>query len=89
MSNPTLNLNNVGSTTNHNFWSTPERVKVIENSDNIEFIYKETSTMSYTNFLQPQVRVFKIIFSCVDGKWNKSERIYGEIIPAEDEQYLF
>lgn len=93
MNNTTLNLNSVGSTTttNINLWSNPERVDVIENSDSIEFIYKETSMISYTSFPAPppQVRVFKIVFSCVDGKWNKSERIYGEIVPAEDERYVF
>ena len=91
MSNTTLNLNSVSSATNINLWWTPERVDVIENSDSIEFIYKETSMVSYTSFppLPPQVRVFKIVFSCVDGKWNKSERIYGEIIPAENERYVF
>ena len=91
MSNTTLNLNNVGSTTSINLWSNPERVDVIEKSDSIEFIYKETSMISYTSFPAPppQVRVFKIVFSCVDGKWNKSERIYGEIVPAENERYVF
>ena len=86
-----LNLNNVGSTTSINLWSNPERVDVIEKSDSIEFIYKETSMISYTSFPAPppQVRVFKIVFSCVDGKWNKSERIYGEIVPAENERYVF
>ena len=91
MSNTTLNLNSVESTTNNNLWSLPERVDIIENSDSIEFVYKETSMVSYTSLPapSPQVRVFKIVFSCVDGKWNKSERIYGEIIPAENERYVF
>lgn len=93
MSNTTLNFNSVGSTTiwPNPDWSNPERVDIIENSDSIEFVYKETSMISYTSFPAPppQVRVFKIVFSCVDGKWNKSERIYGEIIPAEDERYVF
>lgn len=91
MSNTKLKLNSVGSTTIINPWSNPERVDVIENSDSIEFIYKETSMISYTSFPSPppQVRIFKIVFSCVNGKWNKSERIYGEIVPAEDERYVF
>jgi hypothetical protein len=91
MNNTTLNLNNLGSTSNINLWSIPERVDVIENSDSIEFVYKETTMSSYTSLtvLPPQVRVFKIVFSCVDGKWNKSERIYGQIVPAENEQYVF
>lgn len=91
MSNTTLNLNSTGTTANINHWSNPERVDVIENYNSIEFIYKETSMVSYTSLPAPppQVRVFKIVFSCVDGKWNKSERIYGEIIPAENEHYVF
>ena len=91
MASTTLNLNSVGSATNPSLWSTPERVDVIEKSDSIEFIYKETSMTSYTSFppFPSRVRVFKIVFSCVDGKWNKSERIYGEIIPAENERYVF
>jgi hypothetical protein len=91
MSNTTLSLNSVGTTTNSSLWSTPERVDVIENSDSIEFVYKETSMISYTSFPAPppQVRVFKIVFSCVDGKWNKSERIYGQIVLAENERYVF
>jgi hypothetical protein len=91
MSNTKLNLNSVSSVTNINLYSTLERIDVIENSDSIEFVYKETSTISYTLFPPPppQVRVFKIIFSCVDGKWNKSERIYGQIVPAENERYVF
>jgi hypothetical protein len=91
MNSTTLNLNNTGTVITNNLWSTPERVDVIENSDSIEFVYKETSMTSYTSFPSPppQVRVFKIVFSCVDGKWNKSDRIYGEIIPARDEYYDF
>ncbi len=80
-----------GTSTLINQWSIPERVDVVELSDRIEMIYKETSLITYTSFPAPppQVRVFKIVFSCVDGKWNKSERIYGEIIPASSEHYSF
>jgi hypothetical protein len=34
-------------------------------------------------------RVFKIVFSCIDGKWNKSERIYGKVVAAKLESYSF
>jgi hypothetical protein len=34
-------------------------------------------------------RAVKIVYSCVDGKWNKSEPIYGKIIPAQDEYFEF
>jgi hypothetical protein len=37
----------------------------------------------------PEERVFKIVYSCVDGKWNKSEKIYGKIIPSQKEYYEF
>ena len=36
-----------------------------------------------------QPNVFKIVFSCIDGKWNKSDRIYGKIIPPSEESYEF
>jgi len=78
--------------TAHTFlWSNPERVAVIEKQDSIEFIYKEVSTCSLTVYPPPPAleRVFKIVFSCVDGKWNKSERIYGNIVPAQPETYIF
>ena len=86
----TLNFNSNG-TSNINLWSNPECINVIENNDSIEMIYKETSMICYTSFPAPppEVRVFKFIFSCVDGKWNKSDRIYGKIIPASDESYEF
>lgn len=78
-------------TSNYNLWSYPELINVIENNDSIEMIYKETSMICHTSFPAPppEVRVFKYIFSCVDGKWNKSDRIYGRIIPASDESYEF
>ncbi len=79
------------STAGINTWSFPIRMDIIENNDSIEMIYKETSTMQLAIYppISPQERIFKIIFSCVDGKWNKSERIYGEIIPSSEESYRF
>lgn len=62
-----------------------------EVGETIEFLYKEISNVSYSILppRPPEQRVFKIIFSCKDGKWHKSEKIYGEIIPASDEEYIF
>ncbi len=79
------------STSIFNQWGIPKRIKVIENNDSIEMIYKETSTIILTVFPSPprETRVFKIVFSCVDGKWNKSEPIYGKIISSQKEQYEF
>lgn len=81
----------IGQFTTINTWSSPQRVDVIEYAESIEFIYKETSIMTLAIYpsRQPEERVFKIVYSCVDGKWNKSERIYGNIIPSQKEYYTF
>jgi hypothetical protein len=88
---PSILLGTSSGTTTINMWTNPQRVDVIELSDKIEFIYKETSMMQLAVYppRPPQQRVFKIVFTCVDGKWNKSERVYGEIISAKDESYSF
>jgi hypothetical protein len=67
------------------------RVSVEEVGDTIEMIYKEFSNVHYyTNPpTLPSVKVYKIVYSCKDGKWHKSDRIYGEIIPAQNETYKF
>jgi hypothetical protein len=74
-------------------WSYPERVEVNEVGESIEMIYKQTSVVNYMihsfHYAPPAERVFKIVYSCVDGKWNKSEPIYGRIIPAQNEYFEF
>jgi hypothetical protein len=69
-------------------WFAPERIKVIEYPDKLEIIYKQIRKIMYNNS-GPEVRVFKIVYSCVDGKWNKSDRIYGKILPPQEESYIF
>ena len=68
-----------------------EQLEVKEVGETIEMIYKETSNVYRTGGLPPynDTRVFKIVYSCVDGKWNKSEPIYGNIVPAQEEYYDF
>ena len=65
--------------------------EVNEVGETIEMIYTQTSQFSRTGGLPPlyDERAVKIIYSCVDGKWNKSEPIYGKIIPAQDEYFEF
>lgn len=84
-------MNTGTSVTNFNQWNEPTLIKVEEIGETIEFIYKQTSMISYTVYPlpSPEERVFKIVFSCKNGKWNKSEPIYGTIIPATDEDYDF
>ena len=79
------------STAMINTWGEPFRIDTIENGDTIEIIYKEASNTTHTIHFNtpPKDRVFKIIFSCIDGKWNKSEPIYGEIEQATEETYNF
>ena len=86
-----MNFSNSGTTSVIDMWSIPVRVRVDEYLNKIEMIYKQRSMMTYTIYPSPppQERCFKIVFSCVDGKWNRSEPIFGTIVPARDEEYEF
>lgn len=72
-------------------WNTPKRIMMKKIGESVEIIYKETSDYYSGNGIisLPKERVFKIVYCVVDGKWNESERIYGNIIPAKDEDYEF
>lgn len=78
-----------GFTSDMNTWSTNERVEVNVVGETIEMIYKQKLSFNYWPAPPPEERVFKIIYSCIDGKWNKSEPIYGKIIPAQGEYFEF
>ena len=80
-----------GTTAFFNHWQNAQRVSVHEVGDTIEMVYIEVSNVTLAVYppRPPARRVYKVIYSCKDGKWNKSEKIYGEIIPAQDEQYEF
>lgn len=78
----------------YNPWLPPELIDFYEYKESIEFVYIERSSVTYLTVypiqnLPPQERVFKIVFSCKNGKWHKSEPIYGQIIPASEESYIF
>lgn len=77
------------STTTIDLWSIPERVEVNEYMDRIEFVYKQTSSVTFTSTQPLGTRCYKIVFSVVDGKWHKSEPIFGKIIPKQEEHYEF
>lgn len=80
-----------GSTAYIAQWQTPIFLKSMEVDESIEFLYKEISncvTLQYPPS-PPYERVFKIVYSCKDGKWHKSEPIYGTIVPSQDEYYEF
>ena len=75
----------------YNQWGLPERIEVNEVGETIEMVFKEKSLINTAVYppRPPQERVFKIVYSCIDGKWNKSEPIYGKIIEAQEENYVF
>lgn len=74
-----------------NQWGFPSLIKTLEYPDRIELVYKQISNVSYTVHPSspPEERVYKIVFSCVDGKWNKSDPIFGKIIQPTGESYEF
>ena len=83
------NLDNTTTgTATINEWHEPTLIKTTELKDSIEMIYKQQSKM-WNNWGAVEPRVYKIIFSCVDGKWNKSEPIYGTIVSPKEESYDF
>ena len=74
-----------------NEWNHPVLIKTTEVGESIEMLYEETSNIVYMGYPSPPLerRVFKIIYSCKNGKWHKSDKIYGKIIPAQEERYEF
>lgn len=61
-------------------------IDTIVKENSIELVYKEVSIWNGLD-----KRVYKIVYSCLDGKWHKSDRIYGEIILEQiiEETYKF
>ena len=61
-------------------------IDTIVKENSIELVYKEVSIWNGLDN-----RVYKIVYSCLDGKWHKSDRIYGEIILKQviEETYKF
>ena len=67
-------------------WLKPKSflVNVIEGEESVELIFTENPMLSSS-----EKRVYKIIYSIEEGKWKRSEPIYGKIIPATEESYEF
>lgn len=89
-SDSSINISST-STSLYDTWGTPERIAVNEVGEKIEMIYKQSPNIVYSTWptSRPDDRVFKIVYSCKDGKWHKSNPIYGKIIPAQGEYYQF
>lgn len=97
MNTQTLSTGNISAVaigtsinTNGNFWF-PELIETRVYSDSIEQIFKETSQTVLAVYppRPSEQRVYKIIYSCKDGKWHVSEKIYGSIVPTQHEYYDF
>lgn len=87
-----IDLTTTGSeATTDALWSSPELVSVHEVGETVEMVYKQTSMIQLSVYPSryPEQRVYKIVYSCKDAKWHKSERIYGKIIPAQSEYFMF
>lgn len=72
-------------------WSEPRLIDTIVNEKSIELIYRQDSQITLTVGWDstPEIRIFKVIYSCRKGKWHESEQIEGEYISASDEGYEF
>jgi hypothetical protein len=82
---------NTGTVPSSEMWYPMTFVTAQEVGETIEMLYTQTSKLSRTGGLPPyqDERAIKIVYSCVDGKWNKSDPIYGNIIPAQGEYFKF
>jgi hypothetical protein len=75
------NITWTGSIDSFTSWSEPFRVDVIDTGHSIEMIYVQhriNRIWSGEIPQNPERRVFKIVYSCVNGEWHKSEPIYGQ-----------
>lgn len=71
-----------------NLYRSVKNIDVIENDDSLEMVYKlEPTPIAAHMSIEPLV--YKIIYSCVDGKWNKSKPIIGKYIPEQKARYIF
>ena len=68
--------------------ATPVLVKTLVLPDRIELVYTQASLLA-NNWGPLPDDCYKVVYSCVDGKWNESAPIYGNIIPATEQDYEF
>jgi hypothetical protein len=74
-------------------WSEPQLVDVDEGENYLALTYTQSKVSCfYTGYSATHSdvgsrRVYKIIYSCRGGKWHKSDKIYGKIIPPTKEAY--
>jgi len=91
MNSTSIGTTSTGTCTTLEMWNPMIFREANEVGKTIEMIYTQTSKYSRTGGLPPyhDERAIKILYSCIDGKWNKSDPIYGNIIPARGEYFKF
>ena len=85
-------LSNISSgTVNIDQYGYPKIIDTLVFSDKVEVVYRREPYMSYTSYppITPEPQIYKIVFSCKNGKWHQSEKIMGRFIPASNEGYQF
>lgn len=80
-----------GTTTSFDRWGKPYLIDTVVLEDSIELIYRQDSNLTYTvNWqIHEDVKIYKIVFSCKNGKWHVSDNIEGKYIHARGETYEF
>ena len=70
-------------------YSTPVLIDILEGIESLTLVYKQYPNFTTTvgSFNDP--RIYKVVYSIVDGKWHKSEQIEGTYLAAVDEAYSF
>jgi hypothetical protein len=61
-------------------WYPAKQINFFDLGNSLEIVYQEECEKIHLE------RVFKIVYSCIDGKWHKSERIYASMINGK---YIF
>ena len=73
-------------------WGHPYLIDTTVNQKSIELVYRQDAQFTYTTLgykPEPDIKIFKIIYSCKKGKWHKSKPITGSHVSAQDETYEF
>lgn len=90
-----LNVNtgasDTSSITSWDGWGNPYIIDTILGNKSIELVYRRDAQFTHTVFpvSTPNPKIFKIIYSCKNGKWHKSEKIKGYYVSKKEESYEF
>jgi len=91
ISDTTLGGTTTSTTSTLEQYTAPELIDVHEKSESVELIFRQYLQYNLWGGVQPkqETKIFKIIYSVVDGKWHRSDPIPGKVVPAQKESYEF